>query len=115
MSINRAGNGIPLYPSTIYKVYEDTNFVAGDSPVTLDVRTDLTPTGDTKGRDANNGYIACDGPGSILVKLYKGTLSTSGDQFTLYAGDVCSLLGEGVTKIVITHSGTDSAYRVNVE
>lgn len=108
MSITRSGNGLALYPSGDYKVYSDTNFVVGDSPVVLDARTDL-------GHDANNGYINCFGPGSILIKITKGASGVADDQFTLNAGDVANIMGEGVSKITITHSGTDSAYEVFVE
>jgi len=107
MSINRAGNGQPLYPAAAYKKYEDSSFIAGDSPVTHDVKTDL-------GRDGNNGYIYVVGPGTILVKFAKGG-STFGEEFTLSAGQTFDLMGEGVSQIKITHSGSDSAYRIFVE
>lgn len=108
MSVDRSGNGLPLHPSGDYKTYSDTDFVAGDSPVTLNVRTDLN-------HDANNGFISCFGPGAILVAFAKGASGVTDDQFTLNPGDSCDIMGEGVSKIVITHSGVDSAYEVFVE
>jgi hypothetical protein len=99
---------MPLYPSNDYKVYTDDNFVSGDSPVTLDVRTDLS-------HDANNGYIVCNGPGSILVAFAKGSNGTTDDSITLGANDVLDIMGEGISKIIITHSGVNSSYEVFVE
>ncbi len=108
MGIERSGNGIPLYPSGDYKVYSDTDFVSGDSPIVLNARVDL-------GHDANNGNISCFGPGAILVSFTKGSAGSADDQFTLNPGDSCDIMGEGVSKITITHSGVDSAYEVFVE
>ena len=48
-------------PKEDYKSYNDTSFVAGDSPITLNVFTDL-------GRYTYNGEINCDS-GSIYVQL----------------------------------------------
>lgn len=110
MSIQRSGNGQAIYPSTNYKKYEDSSFVAGDSPVVIDAYTDLG-----MGRTANAGYIAVDGPGSILVEIAKGDGSTYGEQFTLKQTEKFDLAGEGFRKIRLTHSGVDSAYRVFVE
>jgi len=84
-----------------YKNYEDASFVVGDSPVTLAVETDL-------GRKSQDGSIACDGAGSILVSV------NGGDSVTIKKDEVLSLTNFEVSTIVITHSGTDSAYRVFV-
>lgn len=87
------------------KSYEDTNFTAGETGVVRSVFTDLgnTPAGD--------GYIACDGLGSIQVEF-----STDGgayqDPFTMKKGEVVTLRGAIVQLIRLTHLGTDSAYRI---
>ncbi|KKL88313.1 hypothetical protein LCGC14_1925940 [marine sediment metagenome] len=86
--------------------YEDTNFTVGESPVTLDVNTDL-------GRNAVEGYIACDGPGDIIVTISDDGASFSSN-ITLKAHEVFDLQFLDVDQIKITHSGTDSAYRVVV-
>jgi hypothetical protein len=89
-------------------VYEDSAFVSGSSPATLNVQSDL-------GRKGVDGYIVCDGSGSILVDVSRdGVTYPSGGQFTIKASEVFSLLRLNVSKIRITHSGTDSAYRVFV-
>ena len=108
----RSGNGIPLFPSGPYKTYSGA--VATGVPVTINVRTDLTPTGSTQGRDGNNGYIVNDGPGTLLVEVYKGVNQAAADQILLYAYEALDIKGEGVTKLILD---TDSAtnYRVTVE
>ena len=86
--------------------YEDSSFVAGDSPATHDVNTDL-------GKNAELGYIVCDGAGDITVNLSQdGT--TYGDNITIKQDDVLNLDGLDVDSIKMTHSGTDSSYRIAV-
>lgn len=88
------------------KKYEDADFTSGESPITLDVNTDL-------GKNGVDGYITCDGPGNILVEISdNGT--DFGDQHTLKIEEVIDLRNINVDKIKITHSGTDSAYRIMV-
>jgi uncharacterized protein YdeI (BOF family) len=94
-----------------WQSFEDSNFVAGDSPVTLDVAGELT-------RPADDGYIACDGTGSIQVEIAVTAENLFGDPFTVKTGEVVTLGGSSKTvrvqQIRITHLGTDSAYRVLV-
>jgi len=98
--------GKPLHVARGYVYYSDTSFEAGDSPIVLDVRTDLERIG-------INGWIICDGEGDILVELSNdGT--TYGTQYSLKSGEVDNLKGETISKIRLTHSGTDSAYRVRL-
>ena len=105
MAIIRNAKGSPLYPVGKMKVSEDTSFVAGDSPVVIDVNDALGVNGD-------NGYIVVDGAGDILVEIsHVGTSYLS--QFTMKSGEVFSLQGMDVDTIRLTHSGTDSKYRVN--
>ncbi|KKK95124.1 hypothetical protein LCGC14_2675940 [marine sediment metagenome] len=86
--------------SFAWTVAEDTNFVVGDSPVTISVNAALV-----------EGYVACDGTGSILVEIApEGT--SYGGQFTIKPDEGVSLGGARISKIRITHSGTDSSYRV---
>jgi hypothetical protein len=85
--------------------YEDAGFVVGESPVVLDVETDL-------GLCGAMGHIICDGAGDILVAISTdGT--TYGGQFTMKSGERESLDHMDINKIKITHSA-DSAYRVVV-
>lgn len=85
-----------------WAVSEDSNFVVGDSPATISVNARLV-----------EGYIACDGTGTILVEIApEGT--SYGGQFTIKSDEGVSLGGSRVNNIRITHSGTDSSYRVAV-
>ena len=106
MSIIRNAAGDPLYPSAKNFVAEDTSFVAGDSPVALDVNAALV-TG-----NGNRGYIVVDGSGDIAVEI--SHVDTNYEtSFTLKNGEVFDLTGWDVDTIRLTHSGTDSAYRVH--
>lgn len=90
------------------QTYEDTSFIAGDSPVTLNFSADLSGNSRT---DAD-GYLICDGTGSITVSLsHNGTVF--GDEMTVKNGEILHFLG--ARKLRITHIGTDSAYRVAVQ
>jgi hypothetical protein len=88
-----------------WQTFEDSNFVAGDSPITLDVSGELTRPSDT-------GYIACDGAGSIQVEVAVTSGNLFGDPFTMRQGEAVTFDGSRVQKIRLTHLGTDSAYRV---
>ena len=102
--VDGAGNVINA-PGRTFK-YEDTSFTSGDSPITLDVNTDL-------GRNAVDGYLAVDGTGDILVEISDDGASY-GSQHTLKNGDVLDLSGLNVDSIRLTHSGTNSSYRILV-
>ena len=85
--------------------YEDLSFVTGDSPITLDVNTDL-------GRNSVDGTIINDGPGNILVEISDdGT--NYGEQITLTDCDDIDLKNWDVDKIRLTWV-SDSSYRVVV-
>lgn len=86
---------------------EDASFVAGDSPATIDILGSLSSG--TYYTDAE-GYLACDGAGNILVEVDAG--EGYGGQFTMKTGEVIGLGGSKVTRVKITHSGTNSAYRL---
>jgi hypothetical protein len=88
------------------QTYEDSSFAVGDSPAVHDFYTDT-------GRYANDGYIICDGVGDIQVDVSIEGL-TYGDKFTLKSGEKMSFLRMKISKIRITHTGTDSAYRINL-
>ena len=87
---------------------EDTNFQAGESPKVITVySTAMHPY------PVSEGYIACDGTGNLEVAISQdGT--NYGDTFTMKGGEVVTLGGSRVALIKITHTGTDSAYRVLV-
>jgi len=91
------------FASGYYSV-SDTSFVSGDSPVTLDINAAL-------GRNAEMGFIICDGLGDFTIELSDDG-SSFGSAFTLKDGETFSIEGMSVDSIRITHSGTDSAYRV---
>lgn len=81
----------------------DTNFVTGDSPVTLDLNTAL-------GRNAISALIINDGAGSFTFQLSTDG-STFGDSITLKGGEFREYAGISIDSIRITWVA-DSAYRV---
>lgn len=87
-------------------VAEDLNFVAGDSPVVLDISAVLAA-------GCIDGSILCV-PG--VASGFKVELSFNGStysgQFTVNRYETFPLKGLQVKKIRITHNGTDSGYRV---
>jgi len=91
-------------PRKNYFSSEDSSFASGDSPATLDVFGTIN-------RESIKGTIDCDGAGDITVSLSSdGT--TYGNNITLKKYEQLDLTGSVVRKIKITHTGTDSAYRV---
>ena len=95
-------------PSDRYFASEDLDFQAGDSPVVLDIEGSLgVPLLDGKiVAKSTSGSV-----GNILVEFsFDGT--TYGDQFTSFYLETFPLVGFKIKKIRITHTGTDSGYRV---
>jgi hypothetical protein len=95
-------------PKDRYFASEDLNFQSGDSPVVLDIDSSL-------GVPSIDGKLVCKSTsgssGNILVELSNdGT--NYGDQFTVFYLETFPLFGYSIKKIRITHSGTDSGYRV---
>lgn len=84
-------------------ISEDTSFVSGDSPATLDINTFL-------GRDAFFWEIINDGPGSFTIALSNDG-SIFGDEATVNQQEIYRLPNISVDSIRITHV-SDSAYRV---
>lgn len=87
----------------VNKSYEDTNFVVGDSPVTIDFNADA-------GRNSKQGWVTCDGPGDIKVAFSRDGI-TYGDNWTVKAGESTNLTSFDVDSLRITWVA-DSAYRV---
>lgn len=87
------------------QTYEDTSFEAGDSPATHDFYTD------SSGRWAIDGWIICDGDGDIQVDYTRDGI-TYGDKWTMKVGEIVDLSRLDIKKIRITHTGSDSAYRI---
>ena len=87
------------------KVYEDTSFVTGESPVTLDVNADL-------GRNAVDGFVINDGAGNFTVAISDDG-ATFGDALTMKENEVLSLTNMDIDQIKITWVA-NSAYRVFV-
>jgi hypothetical protein len=85
--------------------FEDSSFVTGDSPATLDVNAAL-------GRNATQGYIICDGAGDIRVAFSTDGVSF-GDNITLKESERLNFSNQSVDTIRITWV-SDSAYRVAV-
>jgi len=87
---------------------EDTSFEAGDSPKVITVYSSTMHP-----YPVSEGYIVCDGTGNIEVAISQDGTNYGGT-FTMKAGEVVTLGGSRVALIKITHTGTDSAYRVLV-
>ena len=85
--------------------YEDTNFVTGDSPATLNVYSDLGVTG-------HLGYITNDGDGNILIELSNDGTNYGG-QHTLKSYETAHFNEMTVYKIRLTWV-SDTSYRVFV-
>ena len=94
---------VPTAPLGRSVAYEDTSFLTGDSPATLDVKTDL-------GRNGRDGYITNDGSGDIKIEISDDSTNYGGIH-TLKNGEVLILTGVSVAKIRITWV-SDSSYRV---
>lgn len=85
--------------------YEDTDFVSGDSPVVLDVFTDL-------GRVGHEGYILNDGAGNILIELSTDGANYGGSH-TLRWGEQLILNNLKVNRVRLTWQ-EDSSYRAMI-
>jgi len=93
-------------PKEDYQPYRDSDFKSTDSPKVLDVLGDL-------GRITYNGKIHNDGSGDIIFSLSSDGTSYN-SQVYLEAAEEADLRTHIVKKIKLEHSGTDSAYRVEV-
>lgn len=78
-----------------YYWHEDPSFTTGESPLILDVETDL-------GRIANEGSIINPGPGNVQVELSSDDTPTWGDPITLKSGRGLDLSGLAVSQIRLT-------------
>jgi len=91
------GNPLPTTSGALdvrFKTYEDTSFVTGDSPVVLDVNTDL-------GRDGRSFNIENTGGGNMTVAVSNDGVTFS-DEKTLLAGRDFKLDGIRVDSIRLT-------------
>jgi len=95
-------------PKIVYFASEDLDFQSGDSPVVLDVAGTL-------GIPSIDGRLVCKSTsgtnGDILVEI-SADGTNYGNQFTVFYFETFPLSGLRIKKIRITHSGTDSGYRV---
>ncbi len=89
-----------------FEVFEDTSFVTGDSPVTLDFRAVL-------GRQAESVSVINDGTGDFTVAISEDGQTFGGDH-TMKKGEHLVLTGRSVDSIRITWVA-NSAYRVVYE
>lgn len=83
--------------------FEDTNFVAGDSPVILDLNTAL-------GRNSTTGHITNDGAGNFTYAESNDGVAF-GDEVTLKPGETDHWEDISLDSMRITHIA-DSAYRI---
>lgn len=85
--------------------FEDTSFVVGDSPATLDVN-------DALGRNARMGYIKNDGPGDFTI-AFSTDGTNFGDENTLKKNETMDFDDISVDSLRLTWVA-DSAYRVSI-
>ncbi len=87
------------------KTFEDTSFVSGDSPASLDCNAALS-------RNATEFNVQNDGAGDFTVSISNDGASF-GDEKTVKANEVYAIDGLSIDTIRITRVA-DSAYRVTV-
>ena len=87
------------------EAFEDTNFVIGDSPVTLDFNTALG------GSNATSGYIINDGPGNFTIAFSTDGV-IFGDIHTIKQNEIYEWDNLSIDSVRITWIA-DSAYRAS--
>ena len=87
------------------QTFEDTSFLTGDSPATLDVNSAL-------GKNGSDGYIINDGAGNFTVAISNNG-TDFGDEITMKQNEVLDLKDLDIDTIRITWI-SNSAYRVAV-
>ena len=105
LSVNLDGQEVTTtVVSDTPEFFEDTSFVTGESPVTLDINTAL-------GRNATKGYIVNDGAGNFTVAFsINGT--DFGNAITMKKNEVLDFENISVDSLKITWVA-NSAYRVS--
>ena len=96
---------IVQHTTTAGQSYEDTNFVTGDSPRTIEIRDDLG------NKPGNAGWFINDGPGDIQVEIQNNEQSGYSDAFTSKTGEMFALNGLNIRRIRLTWV-SDSQYRL---
>jgi hypothetical protein len=96
---------MPSEVTDLPKFYEDTSFVTGDSPATLDFDADL-------GRAATKGTIINDGLGDFTI-AFSSDGTNFGNEITVKEGDPFQFENISYRKLRITWVA-DSSYRVIV-
>jgi len=99
------GTPLPVIAGVVDGLYhtdEDTSFVTGDSPVTVDVNAAL-------GRDGRSFSVTNDGAGVLTVAVSNDGASFSPER-TVPAGETFGLDGIRVDKVRLTWV-TNTAYR----
>jgi len=86
---------------------EDSNFIAADSPYVIDFEALVG------GRNPyiTDGYIIVDGAGDLIFEISSDG-ATYNATHTLKQFEKLSLENRIIRKLRLTHSGTDTAYRV---
>lgn len=100
-------NYLELYnePKSKYFASEDSNFVSGDSPVVLDINSELLT-------NSVDGQIYCTSNAHGIYVEFSSDGTNYGNKFTIIPGEKFSLFGLKIKKIRISHIGSDSSYRV---
>jgi len=98
--------------NNIYKIYEDSDFTAADSPITFDISGDLTTLADNgETQYGNSVNIQNNGNYDLQVEVSMDG-STFGDPQTLRSREVDNIVSGGVKSIKLTHLGDDTEYTV---
>ena len=103
--VNKFGREVKRSGSYYY--YSSTNFTAEDSPLELNIVNDL-------GCEAGDGYIIVDGEGDLIVELMSLSDNDYGPKITIKKNEIHHLYPQMIKSIKLTHSGTNTAYRIFV-
>ena len=88
-----------------YLTFEDNNFTAGDSPVTINIIASF-------GHSQVSILFLNDGHGNITLETSSDEGSTFGDMLTIFSREEFNVKNGGIDQLRLTHTGIDSAYRI---
>ena len=98
--------------TNVYKIYEDEEFTSADSPVVLNISSDLsTLSGNGDNQYANSLNVYNTGNYDLQLEIsMDGT--TYGDSQVVKSKSVDNLNSSGIKAVRLTHLGNDTGYQV---
>ncbi len=85
--------------------FQDENFTAADSPVTLNINAAL-------GEDATTAVLICDGPGDISVQISDDGVKFNTIPLLIRSQETITISSINLKLAKLTHTGSDSGYRL---